>query len=66
MAPSLTTQEAADLIGVTNAQVCWLIRTGKLRARRNRSGIYRYSILPSDARKYRDSPRKRGPRPKNR
>ena len=66
----LTVRQAAKLIGVTPAQVSWLIREGKLSAKKipvdkvNQHG-YKYGIDPKEAARYRDSPRKSGPKGKN-
>lgn len=61
----MTVKDAATLIGVTPAQVRWLIRAGKLPAKRkevttNQHG-YTYFVRVEDARRYRDSQRKTGP-----
>jgi hypothetical protein len=67
MKEMLTVREAAKEIGVTPAQVSWLIREGKLKARKKRSASnqhgYVYLIDPNEAARYKSSPRKRGPQP---
>ena len=63
---NLTPTQAAKIIGVTKAQVCWLIRTGKLKARRKRSTNnqygYEYKINLAEARRVRDNKRTGRPR----
>ena len=64
MSEDLTTTEAAELIGITLAQVGWLIRRKKLRAtpfpHPSKYGFI-YKIERKEAERYRDSPRRPGP-----
>lgn len=59
----MNAHEAAKLIGCTPAQVRWLIRKGKLRARRmplldsnGKKFGYSYQITETEARRQRDKP----------
>lgn len=58
----LTCKQAAEVIGVTVSQVRHLCRTGKLRSRIKKNGIFggSYEITMKDAAAYRDAPRNKG------
>lgn len=59
----MTPTEAAKIIGVSPRQVRSLIQTGKLKARKIKTGIhpfYRYSIRHRDVKRYRDEPQPGG------
>lgn len=64
----MTPSQAAKIIGITAAQVRWLIRQGKLPAKRretrNNQYGHEYSITRREAEHYRDHRPKRGPKPK--
>lgn len=59
----MTPTEAAEVIGVTSYQIRTLIRNGRLKARKIKTGVYpfyRYSLTRRECERYRDEPQARG------